>query len=61
MKIFLHRKKDGVALIIVMIAVLVMAALAGGFAYSMKVEMKLARNSYNEVELEWLGDRRAHV
>ncbi len=55
MRIFLHRKKDGVALIIVMIAVLVMAALAGGFAYSMKVEMKLARNSYNEVELEWLG------
>jgi general secretion pathway protein K len=29
--------------------------LAGGFAYSMKVEMRLAMNSRNFSELEWIG------
>jgi hypothetical protein len=33
----------------------VLAILAGGFAYSMKVETKLARNANYETELEWLG------
>lgn len=55
MKIFIRRTNDGIALIIVMIAILVLAALAGGFAYSMKVETKLARNAYYEIELEWMG------
>jgi general secretion pathway protein K len=43
------------ALIIVMIVVVVFAILAGGLAYSMKVETKLARNSSWDTELEWLG------
>ena len=38
-------RKDGIALIIVMIVIIVLAVLAGGFAYSMKVETRLARNS----------------
>ena len=42
-------------MIIVMISILVLAILAGGFAYSMKVETKLALNSNSETELEWLG------
>lgn len=45
----------GVALIIVMIVVLVLSILAGGFAYSMRVETKLARNAQSESELLWLG------
>ena len=49
------RKSSGIALIIVMISVTVLAILAGGFAYSMKVETRLARNANNESELEWLG------
>ncbi|HWV98280.1 MAG TPA: general secretion pathway protein GspK [Candidatus Acidoferrum sp.] len=44
-----------IALIIVMISIFVLTILAGGFAYSMKVETKLARNANSEVELEWLG------
>src|SRR2546421_10041842 len=48
-------EEDGIALIIVMIAIFVLAILAGGFATSMKVETKLARNANNENELEWLG------
>ena len=46
---------SGVALVIVMISIFVLAMLAGGFAYSMKVEMRLARNANNEAQLEWLG------
>jgi general secretion pathway protein K len=45
----------GIALIIVMISIFVLTMLAGGFAYSMKVETKLARNANSESELEWLG------
>jgi general secretion pathway protein K len=49
------RTPRGIALIIVMITVLVLSVLAGGFAYSMKVETKLARNSNSETDLLWLG------
>lgn len=55
MKILPHHRQSGIALIIVMIAVMVLTILAGGFAYSMKVEMKLAMNARNFAELEWLG------
>ena len=47
--------KHGVALIVVMIAVFVLSVLAGAFAYSMKVETKLAMNSNNQADLEWIG------
>jgi len=42
-------------MIIVMITILVLAVLAGGFAYSMKVETKLARNANADTELYWIG------
>jgi general secretion pathway protein K len=45
----------GIALIIVMIAIFVLAALAWKFAAYMKVETTLARNANHEAELEWLG------
>ena len=47
--------QSGIALIIVMISIFVLTVLAGGFAYSMKVETKLARNANSESEIEWLG------
>lgn len=55
MKIHPHSKPCGIALIIVMIITVVFMVLAGGFAYSMKVETKLARNSSMDADLEWLG------
>lgn len=55
MKPVCNSRPGGIALIIVMISVTVLAVLAAGFAYSMKVESKLARNSNNETELAWLG------
>ena len=42
-------------MILVLISVVVLAVLAAGFAYSMRVEVKLARNAGFERELEWMG------
>ena len=47
--------RSGIALIIVLLIVMVFGILAGTFAYTMKVETKLARNASHDVELEWLG------
>jgi general secretion pathway protein K len=47
--------ETGIALIIVMIVIVVLAVLAGGFAYSMKVETRLARNTSFDQDLENLG------
>ncbi len=55
MRIRLSASNRGIALIIVMISIFVLTMLAAGFAYSMKVEMKLARHASNETELQWLG------
>ncbi len=45
----------GVALVIVMISIFVLAALAGGFAYSMKIETRLAQYADNDTALKWAG------
>jgi general secretion pathway protein K len=55
MKISLPPARRGFALVVVMIVILVLGILAGGFAYSMKVETKLARNTSFEGDLEWIG------
>ncbi|HEY5913007.1 MAG TPA: general secretion pathway protein GspK [Verrucomicrobiae bacterium] len=49
------KSQEGIALIIVMISIFVLTMLAGGFAYSMKIETRLARNADSEAQLEWLG------
>jgi general secretion pathway protein K len=55
MKIGFNKRPSGIALIIVMVTIFVLAVLAGAFAFSMKIETKLARNASYETELEWLG------
>jgi general secretion pathway protein K len=45
----------GFALVIVLLVITVLGLLAGAFAYSMKVETRLAHNANSESELEWLG------
>jgi len=54
MKASLNHQR-GIALIIVMVSITVLSILAAGFAYSMKVETKLAMNANNESELLALG------
>jgi hypothetical protein len=55
MKIQTSTTPRGIALIIVMVVIISLGILAGGFAYSMKVETTLARNASNDSELEWMG------
>jgi general secretion pathway protein K len=55
MKIHQPHASRGIALIIVMIAIVSLGILAGGFAYTMKVETTLARNANRDADLEWLG------
>jgi type II secretory pathway component PulK len=55
MKIQACKNSNGFALIIVMIAIFVLAIMVAGFAYSMKVETKLAQNADNDQQLLWLG------
>ena len=55
MKTTARNSATGIALIIVMISITVLAFMAAGFAYSMKVETKLAQNADSETELTWLG------
>jgi general secretion pathway protein K len=55
MKIHPNAQPKGIALVIVMIVIVVLGILAGGFAYSMKVETRLARNTNFETDLEWMG------
>jgi len=54
-KIRPHHPADGIALIIAVIAILVLSALAAGFALSMKVESRLAFNANSETQMYWLG------
>ena len=55
MKIRPGHNSDGIALIIALIAILVLSALAAGFALSMKVETRLAFNANSETQFYWLG------
>src|SRR5947207_5270695 len=55
MKIAVQSGSRGIALIIVMMVIVVLGMLAADFAFSMKVETKLARNVDAESDLEWLG------
>ena len=55
MKIRPTQSRRGIALIIVLIVIVVLGILAGGFAYSMKVETTLARHASFSSELDWLG------
>ena len=49
------RSENGVALIIVLVVITVLGILAGGFAYSMKIEMRLAQQTTLDSDFEWMG------
>jgi general secretion pathway protein K len=48
-------RQRGIALIIVMLVIAVLSVMAAGFAFSMRVETKLARNAQHEAEMLWLA------
>ena len=55
MKIILAKSQRGMAVIVALVAVTVLTMLAGIFAYSMKVETRLASNADSDEQLLWLG------
>ena len=55
MKIHTRHRSAGIALVMVMCAIFVLAAMAAGLAISMKVETRLAQNAGSEQQMLWLG------
>jgi Type II secretion system (T2SS), protein K len=55
LKIKLPARERGIAIIIAMVSIFALGVLAGAFAFNMKVETKLASNSFNETQLQWAG------
>ena len=56
MKFSFPRKKNrAFAVVAALVAVIVLTFLAGAFAYSMKVETRLAANTNNDEQMLWLG------
>ncbi len=50
-----RRNEQGIAIFIVLISVAVLGGMAAIFSLQMKVETRLAANSNNEADMEWLG------
>lgn len=48
-------RREGIALIIVLLTLFTLGVMAGIFAYAMKVETRLATNTTSGTELEWMG------
>lgn len=48
-------RQQAVALVMVMLVILALGVLAASFAFSMKVELRLAGNLAKEPDMEWLG------
>ncbi len=55
MNITCAKRNQGMAVIVALVAVTVLTMLAGLFAYSMKVETRLAANADSDEQLLWLG------
>ncbi len=55
MKLTTAPKPAGIALIVAMIAIAVLTVLAAAFAFSMKIETRLAMNADSEQQMFWLG------
>ncbi len=50
-----HGRRRGVALLIVMLLTFAMAVIVTAFAYTMKIEGRLATRTQSESETEWMG------
>ena len=49
------KENSGIALIVAMLAIATLSLLAVGFAFSMKIESRLAMNADSEQQMFWLG------
>ena len=47
--------RHGIALVLVMMTIIVLSAIVGSLAISMTTEMRLARNTDYDAQMEWMG------
>jgi hypothetical protein len=47
--------RRGIALVLVMMTIIVLSAIVGSLAISMSTEMRLARNTEYDAQMEWMG------
>ena len=47
--------RRGIALVLVMLTIIVLSAIVGSLAISMSTEMRLARNTTYDAQMEWMG------
>jgi general secretion pathway protein K len=47
--------RRGIALVLVMMTIIVLSAIVGSMAISMSTEMRLARNTTYDAQMEWMG------
>jgi general secretion pathway protein K len=47
--------RRGIALVLVMLTIIVLSAIVGSLAISMSTEMRLARNTEYNAQMEWMG------
>jgi general secretion pathway protein K len=50
-----HSSRNGIALVLVMLTVIVLSAIVGGLAISMNTEIRLARNTGYDTQMVWMG------
>ncbi|MGD0814485.1 MAG: hypothetical protein ABSA83_12845 [Verrucomicrobiota bacterium] len=57
MKTRVHRQNSrrGIALVLVMLTIIVLSAIVGSLAISMNTEIRLARNTDYDAQMEWMG------
>lgn len=57
MKISIDKKapRSGIALVLVMMTIIVLSAIVGSLAIAMSTEIRLARNSDYNAQMEWMG------
>lgn len=48
-------RQQGIALLLVLGAIVVLTSIVAGFTYTMKVEARLAQNFQNDSEMDWLA------
>jgi general secretion pathway protein K len=57
LKIYVNHKSvhSGIALVLVMLTIIVLSAIVGSLAIAMSTEIRLARNSDYDAQMEWMG------
>jgi general secretion pathway protein K len=54
-RLYNNSSRSGIALVLVMMTIIVLSAIVGSLAISMSTEVRLARNTTYDSQMEWMG------